>query len=558
MKVTNQKPAELSPLYSATKSGQFNPIEHLKENIVKPLFTPLTGTSAVIQDDNGQNVTEDDICDLILATQTGTIDPIAEDTMNEIFSQTLLYFEKTNNIGTQDLFANQAASKENAKYAGVQPLPFPSATTVYTPGTDVIPSCREFIAGKCSYEKMFASFAFWKKPTILAFYFINEQTYNEFVAWVGQQVALETNLPADTTTLFQEFAKTTLKDLTESYTIRANENDNNHDYSFARMIVSYLMEYNNVINNQTLYGIMPFNLSELFCPKNILFINLDAHAKATANTITKEWTIIEKSLTYNLSMISNKKLQKLTAVHRNLQKMTASAAMQSQLNNNQIAKAKAMRFRKSAPTNVDLTRLVQRILKQMTDTNRSENIYKMSKTSFQKPNRRNPDDFNKPGKIVSQRYKPDIHIYIDTSGSISERNYEDAVKACIALASKLQVNLYFNSFSHILSQCSHLRTKGKSKASVYNTFMKIPKVTGGTDYEQIWHYINQSAKRRRELSLILTDFEWTPASHFVQHPKNLYYIPCSNMNWKAICHYAEMFGKAMLRNEPNIRKHILF
>ena len=88
--------------------------------------------------------------------------------------------------------------------------------------------------------------------------------------------------------------------------------------------------------------------------------------------------------------------------------------------------------------------------------------------------------------------------------------------------------------------------------------MKIPKVTGGTDYEQIWHYINQSAKRRRELSLILTDFEWTPASHFVQHPKNLYYIPCSNMNWKAICHYAEMFGKAMLRNEPNIRKHILF
>ena len=121
MKVTNQKPAELSPLYSATKNGQFNPIEHLKENIVKPLFTPLTGTSAVIQDDNGQNVTEDDICDLILATQTGTIDPIAEDTMNEIFSQTLLYFEKTNNIGTQDLFANQAASKVSHYLFPVRP-----------------------------------------------------------------------------------------------------------------------------------------------------------------------------------------------------------------------------------------------------------------------------------------------------------------------------------------------------------------------------------------------------------------------------------------------------
>ena len=93
---------------------------------------------------------------------------------------------------------------------------------------------------------------------------------------------------------------------------------------------------------------------------------------------------------------------------------------------------------------------------------------------------------------------------------------------------------------------------------IYTQFQKIPKVGGGTDYEQIWNYVNASRKRRRELSLIITDFEYTAPRRFVKHPKNLFYVPCSNMDWRSITHYAESFCRSAAHIDPAIRSHLLF
>ena len=126
------------------------------------------------------------------------------------------------------------------------------------------------------------------------------------------------------------------------------------------------------------------------------------------------------------------------------------------------------------------------------------------------------------------------------------------------MARKMNVNLYFNSFSHCLSQCSHLRTKDRSLKEVYAAFQKIPKVDGGTDYEQIWHYINSSKKRRRELSIIMTDFEWTAPNRYVKHPKNLFYIPISHTDWNGLTYWAGEFVKSMAHIDPNCRARLLF
>ena len=207
---------------------------------------------------------------------------------------------------------------------------------------------------------------------------------------------------------------------------------------------------------------------------------------------------------------------------------------------------------------VDMTKLIKRVIDNMANVAKSENTFKSSKMTFARPNRRDPDDFNKQGKMISTKYKPDIHLYIDTSGSISERNYQDAVKACIAMAKKLNVNLYFNSFSHCISQCTHLHTKDKSKSKIYKEFQKVPKVTGGTDFEQVWNYINRSPKRRRELSIMMTDFGYSAPNHYVRHPKNLVYIPCSHMNWDSIVDDAKYFLNSMQHIDPACRKKILF
>ena len=103
-----------------------------------------------------------------------------------------------------------------------------------------------------------------------------------------------------------------------------------------------------------------------------------------------------------------------------------------------------------------------------------------------------------------------------------------------------------------------VQVKDKSLKRIYQTFQKIPKVDGGTDYEQIWHYINLSKTRSAQLSLIITDMEYTASNHFVKHPKHLYYVPCSNMDWTRICRYGKKFHDSMLHNDPNIRKHLLF
>lgn len=198
------------------------------------------------------------------------------------------------------------------------------------------------------------------------------------------------------------------------------------------------------------------------------------------------------------------------------------------------------------------------MLNKMAFVNRSMNTFRSVKHSYAKPNRRDPDDFNKQGKIVNTRFLPDIHVYVDTSGSISEEDYEDAIKALIKMAKTLNIGLYFNSFSTVLSQTTRLHLQDRSQKEIYREVQRLPKVTGGTDYEQIWHFINRSKKRRRELSLIITDFEWSAPRRFIPHPKNLYYMPCTTMNWSTIQRNAKYFAESTTHNDPNIRKHILF
>lgn len=108
-----------------------------------------------------------------------------------------------------------------------------------------------------------------------------------------------------------------------------------------------------------------------------------------------------------------------------------------------------------------------------------------------------------------------------------------------------------------MSATKKLHVHGKTLKEVYTEFRNTPKVSGGTEYEQIWHYINRSDKLSREISIVITDFEYCAPNHFVKHPRFLYYAPISTSNWKGMVSSAESFSKTMLNICPDIRKHIL-
>ena len=556
MTIVNQKPVVLTPVYSDHLKADFDVANIVKQVIVKPLMTPQVQSSPVqITDDKGNAITEDDIVNLIASCCGDVINVPAEEACKELLGKSLLTYNRKTALPVTEAFVVQSGTAAN--------LPEPDANSVvYTAGADVIPMSRQFMAGTCSYDTYFASLAYFARPETLGFYFINEVAFDNFITWFKNQMALLSSaFPPDTNRLAADFTNLTLHDaLTESLILRNSDAEENDPFSFARMIITQLMQYTQVVSPAE-FGILPFNIGELVCPRTIVFVNVERHAYAkSARVVNEEWKLINNCLQNKNQprMISNKALRKLTAVQRNMQKIAGMAANAAQNQGMSAMRAANFRFSKTRPTTVDMGRIIKKILDKMTFTNKSMNVYKSVKASFAKPNRRDPDDYNKQGKVVSTHYKPDIHLYIDTSGSISERDYQDAVKACIAMAKKLNINMYFNSFSHIMSPTTRLHLEGKDEKAIYQEFQSVHKVTGGTDYEQIWHFINKSKKRKRELSLIISDFEWTARTATVHHPKNLYYIPCSTMNWDSIKRNAEYFCKSAVHNDPQIRMHVLF
>lgn len=550
MTVVNQKPAELQPIYDPDVSAPLDPPKIIKSMIAEPLFQPLAPPGpARITDDSGTDLDVDAVTDTFLRCCGDTQAPQAEALVRDLMARCMAYYEPSISLNALSLFPVQAAKRARPA------LPLPSPVIVYSIPTDVIPSAKDLICGRGSPDVFFASLAFCFRPETLGAWFANEIAFDEFKAWFAQYAASRT-LPAETVQLVSDFANVALSGLTESLILRNSDGDALDPDSFARVLVDGLLIWLKQANPAQA-GLLPFHVGELICPRTLVFVDADRHAHATANQIQAEWDAIRQSIAMKVNVVSTGKIQKLTAVSRAMRKAQAASAAYQSAAARGASRSANVRFRRRPPTTADIVRTVKKILSKMRAVNRSQNIYTTSTMTYQKPNRRDPDDFNKRGKSVSSRYHPDLHVYIDTSGSISEENYEDSVKACIALAMKLNVDIYFNSFSHVMSSCVQLKTKDRSARQVYAEFQRVPKVTGGTDYEQIWRYIAASKKRRRELSLLITDFEWLAPNRYVEHPKNLYYIPCSHVDWDDVKRSAVRFAQSMLMIEPRIDRRII-
>lgn len=555
--VTNQKPAVLDALHLITCKGVYDPIPALHKTVVDPLLQPLSPHApASIVDSQGNDLTAD-VAPLIEACLGENVNVSAEKQAKELLGQTMVNYDQSTPLPVGELFAVQAGQQNK--------MPPPSTRVLYTAQDDVIPAAKGLLAGTADESLFFASVAYTFHPDTLGIWFQSSTAFDDFKIWLNQQTQTMAGIgvaPGDTIRLLGDFAKITLKGLTESLVLRKDDADGNDEYSFARVLVHMLMLYTQQHRGQATQqgtanevGLMPFTLGELFCPRTIVLVNVEAHARATAAKVTQEWNLINQSLASPVKVVSNKALSKLTSLPRAAAKAAAMGAMQKP--GQPGSRSAQVKFRKAPPSKIDLLKDITRALKRMGKVNKSQNIFRSTKTTFLKANRRDPDDFNKPGRITSVQYMPDLHIYIDTSGSISEENYQEAVMMLIRIAKKLNVNLYFNSFSHILSQETLLKTENKSMRQIWKEFRRVPKVTGGTEFKQIWDYINASPKRRRQLSLMITDFEWYPPASRVDHPANLYYAPCSAMDWTLMVDSAKHFADRMKHIDPSVRQKLM-
>lgn len=309
-------------------------------------------------------------------------------------------------------------------------------------------------------------------------------------------------------------------------------------------------------------GIIAPSIKPLLVPECMLLMNVENIAKAPANKIVRDVSTIKSALTQTFFQIPLNQISKLSSaalysriIGMKLKNHTALLDKQDK----DAKKRKIFQFSKIAMTKADLSRRIVKIINKETNVGRSENYAKVIRSTYMKPSRRNPDNYNLPGKSISLQYKPDIHIYLDTSGSVSEENYKNAILTCITMAKKLNVNIYFNSFSHVISESTRLKIRGRTISEIYRQFQKVPKVSGGTNFEIVWQYIMQSAKRKMEISLMITDFAYYPPDERPDYPRKLYYAPIdtSKASWSYVKEAAEDFCQSMYHIEPNICRYIL-
>jgi hypothetical protein len=553
--VTNQKPAVLDALHTISCTGDYDPMPAIRQTLIDPLLEPLNANApASITDAQGADL-KGDIPDLILSCLSDTLNVANQQTAKELLGQTLINFDQGTPLPVAELFAVQAGQQNK--------MPAPSPRVLYTAQADVLPAAKALLARTGDESAFFAAIAYTFHPDTLGFWFQSSAAFDDFKIWLSQQTqTMASALPPATTKLLNDFTALSLKGLTESLLLRNDDSDANDEHSFARVLVHMLMSYVERQRTQARQqntamdtGILPFTVGELFCPRSLVLVNVEAHARATATKITREWNLINQSLTSPVKVVSNTSLSKLTSLPRAAARAAALGARQQA--GQPGSRSAQVAFRKQPPSKFDLLKDITRVLRRMGKVNKSQNIFRTMTATFLKPNRRNPDDFNKPGRISSVQYMPDLHIYIDTSGSISEENYQEAVMMLIRIAKKLNINLYFSSFSHLLSQEVMLRTENKSTTQIWKEFRRIPKVSGGTEYMQIWKYINASRVRQRRLSLMVTDFDWLPPSTRQDHPKNLYYAPCSAMDWSSMVHLAKRYADSMQHIDPSIRQKLL-
>ncbi len=434
----------------------------------------------------------------------------------------------------------------------------PSGTVIYVP-SDLKAACKEYLKAKAEDGLCVNAYFYINEPHPLI-YFRDNAVYDRYTGFIKSMAASQSaNLDINTAQKFADFEKLKLK-LIDGVILRNNREQGRPAYSFERLVMNFSMMF--AQQNPDECGIIAPSINNLLVPKCLLMMNVENIAKTPANKIVRDVSVIKSALTQTFFPLSLNQISRLSTAELQSRiigmKLKNHAALLDR-REREAEKRKIFQFGRVAMTREDLSRRIVKIINKEANVGRSENYSKVIRSTYMKSNRRNPDNYNLPGKSISLQYKPDIHIYLDTSGSVSEENYKNAIMTCITMAKKLNVNLYFNSFSDVISESTRLKLKGKTITEIYRQFQSVPKVTGGTSFDLVWQYIMGSARRKKEISLMITDFAYYPPDERPDYPGKLYYAPIdtSEASWPYVRKAAGEFCQNMYHIEPNICRHIL-
>lgn len=256
------------------------------------------------------------------------------------------------------------------------------------------------------------------------------------------------------------------------------------------------------------------------------------------------------------TLVKTKDLASLPAVARNMQpEQTPNTSNGNGGNFTQMLNNYS--FPQKLDNPYKMAQALRKVIDQFTSTKETELKFKSKRNSFTHANRRHPNDINMPGRRTIIKYHPNIMIHLDTSGSVSEDQYQNALLALLAIAKQYDIPVYFQSFSDYVSDISYLDLRKYTVAESYHILQMIPKASGGTEYEGVWSTINKTPDNF--VHFMFTDFEYGVSScmRFENMPKvrnDLFYVAFASIDHYDLDSFARDMFKA---GDYSIYSHIL-
>lgn len=466
-----------------------------------------------------------------------------------------------------------------AQALGEAGLPAPGPTVIYNVNDDVITPARQLLAtaGKTTAGAAADAETAWQlltlglstiyKPSTLGIAFLSEDDFAAFcehLVTVASALSGTRSVSGDTVAKCRQLASEGLSGLTLGLTLRNSPAFLTEDYSFARLLVHEAMSWAkreqdsaSADDRAARAWAMPFDVAEWICPQTVVFVSAESHARRSAEDIDTEWKRTCATLNGGLKLVSNKYISKLNALPTALTGLKQSVRARKDKGRSMRREASENDFASVPPAPNQAAKQIIDHLRAMNRVNQSQNIIRLKKKTMNRASRRRPHDPNVPGKTVVKTFYPDLHLFADTSGSMSMTDYQDIIMLAIVLAKKLDVNLYFSSHSHILSPETLVQTKGRSVPQIKKAIAKIPKVSGGNRFELVYEYVQARQVTRDRLSILASDFGWAATSSMnFTHPKNLIYTPAfdrrSQAAWDTVRNQASAFVNSMRPFEPQI------
>lgn len=323
--------------------------------------------------------------------------------------------------------------------------------------------------------------------------------------------------------------------------------DDPQPYSIDAIFRRVISEYANEPNA----ALLPFSLRQMASPTSVMFVRLDLLILESPVKLARVIPELTHQVNEAVVQLNADQIKALGTIEEDSE--PGSADMSAYYATYQ----RGSRILETAPTPAQIAADVAKIHRRLPAHDSSKEKRRVTYRTFARSNRREPDNADRRGKSVKKRKRADIHLYIDSSGSISADQSHSSILTAAQLAESLKVNLFITFFSDVLSPTYRIETRGKTPAKLFEMIDELVRPSGGTHFHNVYNYINKDATRSAQFSIMLTDFGCSLPDGRIEHPARLYYAPISGDYQTSYNHYMESFEPSIKDSFPEIRSHLL-